>query len=81
MEASYNWTKLIQIQVFLEHFKIKVNLPVFASVGIARVVSVSRLPECRVCDEMIPAPCCRLSADLPPHSLHPSHNCLLYCSM
>ena len=44
MEASYNWTKLIQIQVFLEHFKIKVNLPLFASVGIARVVSVSRLP-------------------------------------
>ena len=32
-------------------------------------------PECRVSDEMIPAPCCRLSADLP-HSLHPSHNCL-----
>ena len=27
MEASYNWIKLIQIQVVLEHFKIKVNFP------------------------------------------------------
>ena len=48
MEASYNWTKLIQIQVFLEHFKIKLNfpsdnvLPVFARVVSA--VMVSRLP-------------------------------------